>query len=236
MFETIKTIREAFEVPSWAFILMSAFMGFLLFAFGAWIVDRVYQKNMRPPSAPLARAVSPPPLPQKVVRTTSPITPKRNIGRIPDEKHPGGIKQTSNSPYSPNIVTGDDARITINNPAPNPYGSVATWDYNGAKRTQGTGFAGVVVGDEVGKFQRLIQLEAQSDWQSLLDASNEQIKSSPTWPTPYLFAAEANVHLNNSALAKQQLEAVERTVFDSPDYASQIAKVRALLRGSINPN
>lgn len=140
------------------------------------------------------------------------------------------INQTSNAPYSPNIVTGDQGQVTINNPPPNPYGAVVTWDYNGGKRSQSPGRIGVNVGAEFGTFQTLFQSESQGDWQSLLKSSQEQIKLTPTWPTPYLFAAEANAHLGNRTLAEQQLDAVERAVSDNPGYAEHIRKVQELLK------
>ena len=237
MLEIIKTIREAFEVPSWAFVLISGSLGFALFSAGGWLVDRVYQKHMHSPSAPRMQAVntirtslpqeSPPPKP-----SDSPGGKDRAGSKTvkPRSSQIGNISQTSNAPYSPNIVTGDQGQVIINNPPPNPYGAVVTWDYNGAKRSQSGGNMRLVVGDEVGAFQTLLQFESQSKWQSLLESSEAQIKLSPTWPTPYLFAAEANAHLGNLQLAGQQLQAVERTVADNPGYARHIRKVRDLLK------
>jgi hypothetical protein len=233
MFETIKTIREAFDVPTWAFILISASLGSFLFAIGGWVVDRVYQKGMHPPSSPPAQIVNASPPQQLPPPKPSGNPGKRDRRGDKTVKHkPSQINQTSNAPYSQNIVAGDQAQITITNPPPNPYGAVVTWDYNGAQRSQSPGRANVTAGDELGKFEAMLQFESRSDWQSLLKSSQEQIKLTPSWPTPYLFAAEANVHLGNLTLAEQQLQAVERSVSDNPDYAQHISKVRELLRTS----
>lgn len=232
MFETIKTIREALDVPSWAFILISASLGAALFALSGWMVDRVYQKGMHPPPAQAA-SVS---LPHE-----SPPPPKPNDNPGEKDRHRdktvkrgtsqvGNINQISNAPYSPNIVTGDQGKVTINNPPPNPYGAVVTWDYNGAKRSQSGGTMRVIAGDEIGTFQTLVQIESQSDWQSLLKSSREQMERTPTWPTPYLFAAEANAQLGNLSLAEQQLDAVQHAVSDNPGYAGHIMKVRQLVK------
>jgi hypothetical protein len=231
MLETIKTFREAFDfLPSWAFILGSGLVGFVLFSVVGLMVDRIHQKGVHPPSAP-ATQVSNAHLSQELSQPKPSNSPAKKIEeRI---KAPiGNISQTSNAPYSPNIVTGDQGQVIINNPPPNPYGAVVTWDYNGARRSQSGGNIKVIVGDEIGAFQTLLRLESQSDWKSLLRSSEEQIKHSPTWPTPYLFAAEANAHLGNLPLAGQQLQAVERTVSNSPDYAPHIRKVRELLKAS----
>jgi len=233
MFETFKTIREAFEVPSWLFILISATFGFLLFGSIGWIIDRNYQKGMhRPMSVGTAESVVVPPLQPLTKAEPAPTKPERSGDKPVNERPPKRdriINQTSNAPYSPNIVTGDQSPVTITNPLPNPYGATETWDYNGMRRRQSPGVMRGEVGDEAGAFETLRTLQSQGEWTALLQLSTQQIQKSPSWPTPYLFSAEAHAQLGDLDRAKQELAAVQQKVSNSPGYAGHIQRVERLI-------
>jgi hypothetical protein len=233
MIEIIRTIREGLDVRPWIFVVTSGCLGFVLFATVGWLIDRAYQRSIRPPSMPLAQAATAQLPPALSTKPQPHLAKTARHGDTPVKKEPPkgrpNINQTSNAPYSPNVVTGDQSTVTITNPPPNPYGATATWDYNGMQRLQAPGVIRGVVGNEVGAFQTLRQLQSEGNWEALLKFSNEQMAQSPSWPTPYLFAAEANAQVGSLALAKQELATVERTVSNNPGYAAHIQRVKQLI-------
>jgi hypothetical protein len=49
-------------------------------------------------------------------------------------------------------------------------------------------------------FQHLLDLQNQQRWKELAEASEDQIKKTPDWLTPYLFSGIANLNLGTGAL------------------------------------
>lgn len=93
------------------------------------------------------------------------------------------------------------------------------YDFNGAKRETSGGRTQVTVGSEFGVFQRMVQLEKESNWKALLELCEQQIQKTPEWLTPYLFCgvAYANLGRRDDAIAK--LRYVADNAPGDPNYA-----------------
>jgi hypothetical protein len=74
------------------------------------------------------------------------------------------------------------------------------YDFNGARRDQRPGVSNLVIGPETIVFQHLLDLQNQQRWKELAEASEDQIKKTPDWLTPYLFSGIANLNLGTGAL------------------------------------
>jgi hypothetical protein len=95
-----------------------------------------------------------------------------------------------------------------------------TYDFNGGHRqNMGGGRLGITVGAEVGIFQKIMELYKAKDWETLKDTCEAQIKTTPTWLTPYLFSGIAYVNLGQLAKAKERLEFVSEKAGDDPQYS-----------------
>lgn len=98
-------------------------------------------------------------------------------------------------------------------------GVYSGYDFNGAKREQRPGYARVTVGAETVVFQNMIKLQANQQWKALLTISEDQIRKTPDWLTPYLFSGLANANLGNTEAAIQRLTFVRDKAVGNPDYA-----------------
>jgi hypothetical protein len=107
-----------------------------------------------------------------------------------------------------------------------------TYDFNGARRQRAGGQMGLIVGEETAVFVTIQKLYANGAWSELRDACEAQIKKTPTWLTPYLFAGDANVKLGDLAKAEERLQFVATKAGTDPAYADAariLAQVRAAL-------
>ncbi|MGA9389362.1 MAG: hypothetical protein WBV69_02850 [Candidatus Sulfotelmatobacter sp.] len=99
------------------------------------------------------------------------------------------------------------------------HGIYSGYDFNGAKRDQRPGVISLNTGPEVTVFQHLLDLQQQKDWKGLLEASEDQIKKTPDWLTPYLFSGIANLNLGNRDAGIKRLAYVKSEEEGNPDYA-----------------
>lgn len=127
------------------------------------------------------------------------------------------ITATTNAPDSA-AVGINTGTVTVNPPL-NPYAPIHTYDFNGARRTSEMGKQVVDAGEEINVFQNIVQLQTQKDWQRLRDVCEEQIKKTPEWLTPYLFAGVAYMNLGESTKATERLTYVKTKAGGNPAYA-----------------
>ena len=97
-------------------------------------------------------------------------------------------------------------------------GGYSVYDFIGRKREQRPGFSGVIIGEEFAVFQNIRQLRDDKKWKELLDVTEEQIKKTPEWLTPYLFSGIANANLGNTSAAIERLKFVREEASGDPDY------------------
>jgi hypothetical protein len=102
------------------------------------------------------------------------------------------------------------------------------YDFNGAKREQRPGYGGVTVGAETSVFQQMINLQNNRQWEELLKVSEDEIRTTPDWLTPYLFSGIANANLGNTAAAIERLTFVRDEAAGNPDYADADRILRLL--------
>ncbi len=98
-------------------------------------------------------------------------------------------------------------------------GITSMYSYNGAKRQTHGGNVNVVVDEEFGIFQQMLELIKAKDLPNLIKLCEKQIEKTPDWFTPYLFlgVAQADMGLKDEAI-KNIRHAVDNTPGD-PDYA-----------------
>jgi hypothetical protein len=98
-------------------------------------------------------------------------------------------------------------------------GITSTYDFNGARRETSAGHVGVVAGEEIGIFQKMVELEKNKAYSELTVLCEGQIKKTPTWLTPYLFLGVAYANLGNKDKAISNLEHVVNEAPGDPAYA-----------------
>jgi hypothetical protein len=152
------------------------------------------------------------------------------IGRRGKKRTPGVVVQTS-GPNSPGIV-GDHNQLTIN-PDVNPNAPVVTYDFNGTKRevSYALGYA-VDISNKTPQndaFRAMEKVQHDEQWQLLREISEQEMKKTPEWLTPYLFAAVASAQLGEIEKAIQLLDYVREKAAGRLDYA-QAEKLRAEIR------
>ena len=98
-------------------------------------------------------------------------------------------------------------------------GITSTYDYNGAKRETSAGRTGVIVGEEIGVFQKMLELQESNAYSDLIVLCEGQIKKTPTWLTPYLFLGVAYAHQGKKDKAVVNLEHVINEAPGDPNYA-----------------
>lgn len=140
-------------------------------------------------------------------------------GEADAQKPSVSIEQTN--PYqSPNVV-GDHNQLTIN-PDVNPNAPTVTYDFNGMKRT--IDFAsGLTVRlqeetPQVQAYKKMAKLEDGKDWVALRDLCEQEIKKTPEWLTPALFAGKAYAVLGDTDKAIERLDYVHRKSAGREDY------------------
>lgn len=97
-------------------------------------------------------------------------------------------------------------------------GITSTYDFNGAKRETSAGRSSVSIGDEIGVFQRLLELEKNKNYLDLASLCENQINKMPEWLTPYLFLGIAYANLGYREKAIFYLEHVLKNAPGDPDY------------------
>jgi len=109
-------------------------------------------------------------------------------------------------------------------------GVISLYDFNGAKRVQTAGRTSLTVGPETAVFQNMADLEKKQQWADLIALAEKQISETPSWLTPYLFAAHGYIALGDKFRALERLEYVAAHAGNDPSYqiAGQwIAKLKA---------
>ena len=112
------------------------------------------------------------------------------------------ISQTSTGDDSPNIVA--DGPVTIN-PPQDPNAPVVFYDPNGAKHTQ-IGNKFILEDGRRTAFDTIRLLHDSRKWAELAEVCEEEIKATPEWLTPYLYAGVAHANLGDLATARKRLE------------------------------
>ena len=110
-------------------------------------------------------------------------------------------------------------------------GVVDIYDFNGARRQSVAGKNSVSVGPEIGVFQQMIKLHDDKIWLQLASLSEEQIKHTPTWLTPYLFSGIANLNLMRLPEGRARLEFVAEKAGSDPNY-SEASRILSDLKAS----
>jgi hypothetical protein len=108
------------------------------------------------------------------------------------------------------------------------HGIYSGYDFNGTKRDQRPGMSIATVGPETGAFQHLLDLQQQKRWKELVETSEDQIKTTPDWLTPYLFSAVGNINLGNKAEAIKLLKYVKAEAAGDPAYGDANRLLREL--------
>ena len=86
-----------------------------------------------------------------------------------------------------------------------------------------------IAGEEMTVFKKLLDLQKEQDWSTLRNVCEEQIKKSPEWLTPYLFAGVAYANLGEREQAIKLLEYVDKQAAGSSQY-SDAARLLEVLR------
>jgi hypothetical protein len=133
------------------------------------------------------------------------------------QKPPVSLEQTN--PYNSPPIVGDRNTVTIN-PEVNPNAPVKTYDFNGAERTSSPGNMNVVVGAQFEAFQSMVKLQDEKNWTSLRNVSEQEMRKTPEWLTPRLFAAVADMNLGKMDEAIEYLDYVRKKAGGNPDYAN----------------
>ncbi len=97
-------------------------------------------------------------------------------------------------------------------------GITSTYDFNGARRETSAGRSSVIAGEEIGIFQKMVELEKNKAYSELTALCEGQIKKTPTWLTPYLFLGVAYATLGNKDKAISNLEHVVNEAPGDPAY------------------
>lgn len=98
-------------------------------------------------------------------------------------------------------------------------GITGTYDFRGNYRSTSPGSISGVMGARAEVFDRIIELHNSQNWRELSDLCEKEIKATPEWLTPYLFAGVAQVNLGNKARALELLEHVQTNAAGDPEYA-----------------
>ncbi|MDQ1558837.1 MAG: hypothetical protein QOD32_1897 [Pyrinomonadaceae bacterium] len=98
-------------------------------------------------------------------------------------------------------------------------GITSTYDFNGAKRDTSAGRVSVVVGEETGIFQKMVELEKSKSFAELKNLCEVQIKKTPEWLTPYLYLGVAYANLGDRDKAISNLEHVVVNAPGDPAYS-----------------
>jgi len=158
--------------------------------------------------------------PQEKEESSKKAKPKAKVEQHSQGGKSPNISQQSAGANSPNVVTlGDNSPATVTiNPEVNPNAAVTTYDFNGVKHIQERNNSTAVVGDEMGVFQKISELQQNKDWIHLRDLCEESIHKYPQWLTPYLFSGVAFANLGDKKKAIERLEYVHQKAGGREDY------------------
>ena len=95
-----------------------------------------------------------------------------------------------------------------------------TYDFNGVKHIRTGHNFRTIAGDETEIFERLCDLEREGQWAEVRDLSEEQIRKTPEWLTPYLCAGVAFANLGEEKDAIRRLEYVDKMAPGDSNYAA----------------
>jgi hypothetical protein len=116
-----------------------------------------------------------------------------------------------------------------------PSGPVVSYATNGYKRVVRSGQINMMLDDNLPTykvFQKMESANANRDWQSLASLSDQAIKETPEWLTPYEFRVMAYVNLGKMTgnEAVSVLEDLKAKIADNHDYADLAVLVDGVLR------
>lgn len=106
---------------------------------------------------------------------------------------------------------------------------VVWYEFNGVKHIQEGNSSTAILGAEMTIFEKLLDLQKERDWPTLRNVCEEQIKKSPEWLTPYLFAGVAYANLGDREQAINRLEYVDKQAAGNSQY-SDAARLLEVLR------
>jgi hypothetical protein len=141
------------------------------------------------------------------------------------------IQNSSRAVNSPNVIARGP--VTVNPPV-NPNAPVITYDFNGYWREVSPGKTRLKPG-RFPAFQKMHSLYEAHDWKRLVEVCEGEIRSAPTWLTPYLYSGVAYLQLGDGQRGVERLEYVERQAAGNTDYA-EATRVLGALRGQHKPN
>lgn len=150
---------------------------------------------------------------------------------------PSGVKVTQKNVSGPNVIAGGDVTI---NPEVNPYAPVVTYEFNGFKHVSRPA-AGEFTAEsgESEAFRKIMSLNEARNWKALAELCETEIRTTPEWLTPYLFAGVAYANLGDLEKATERLEHFNKHANGVPDYAGSYAESTRLLeqlRGQAKPS
>jgi hypothetical protein len=68
-------------------------------------------------------------------------------------------------------------------------------------------------------FRRIVELRDSGEWSALLELCQTEMKSTPEWLTPFMFAGIANANLGHHERAVELLRHVQENAAGDPEYA-----------------
>jgi hypothetical protein len=231
------SIRSRIPSAGAGYIFAAAF-GAVLFCIYWWAIGRTLEKRgVAAKAEPIPGAQQ-----QDVKRGDTKPGKRESNNKNGERKKKGEVHNTavqqSQGDSSPNIIVQQhtegpnspiaNSPVTINPPV-NPNAPVVTYDFDGVRHTQiGNRFI-AEVGEETTRFQDMAALEKQRRWDDLRKQAESQIKTVPSWLTPYLFAAEAYANLGNRTKAVELCEYVKKQSGGNPAFNQPADKLLNLL-------
>ncbi len=98
-------------------------------------------------------------------------------------------------------------------------GVYSRYDFNGAKRVISGGRSTMTIGEESSTFQKLVKLEKEKDYTTLLHECRLAIQTTPDWLTPYFFQGIAQNNTGDITSAIASFQYVVDKAPGDPDYA-----------------
>jgi len=107
-------------------------------------------------------------------------------------------------------------------------GITLTYDYWGNRRSTRPGVMIAKMGENAAKFQEILELRDSHNWAQLLDVCEQEMKSTPEWLTPYMFAGIASANLGYREQAIELLRHVDQNAAGDPQYAEAAQLLRRI--------
>jgi hypothetical protein len=149
------------------------------------------------------------------------------IGKEKGQKMLSILNRILTKQLDPNLVMAKLEEIGKDVKKPS-RGIYSQYEFNGLKHEQSSGECTTIVGEEVGVFQNMTSLFREQRWKELLSLSEDQIKKTPAWLTPYLFSGVANANLGNKSAAIERLKFVQEEAAGDPNYSEAEVILRSL--------